>query len=128
MMDLSGYVFTPLRGDGEFVLSRGVRDGGRAPPLLLASTSAQPPPGSLQLLEHSYALREELDPAWAARPLELVRQQGRPTLLLRDPGGELLARLVGQPWEVSPFLRVAIGLAGALGQLHARGLIHKDVK
>src|SRR5439155_21221166 len=128
MTELSGSVLEPLWEDGEFVLSRGVRDGERSPLLVLASTSEQPNPGSLQLLEHSYALREELDPAWAARPLELVRQQGRPTLLLGDPGGELLARLVGQPWEVSQFLRVAIGLAGALGQLHARGLIHKDLK
>src|SRR5262245_23559928 len=128
MMDLSGYVFTPLWEDGEFVLSRGVRDGEQSPLLVLASTSAQPTPGSLQLLEHSYALREELDPAWAARPVELVRSQGRPALLLEDPGGELLARLVGQPWEVGQFLRVAIGLARALGQLHARGLIHKDLK
>src|SRR5215510_6526854 len=128
MKDLSGYVFTPLWEDGEFVLSRGVRDGERSPLLVLASTSAQPTPGSLQLLEHSYALREELDPAWAARPVELARSQGRSTLLLEDPGGELLARLVGQPWEVSQFLRVAIGLAVALGRLHARGLIHKDIK
>src|SRR5262245_42915895 len=128
MKDLSGYVFTPLWEDGEFVLSRDVRDGERSPLLVLASTSAQPTPGSLQLLEHSYALREELDPAWAVRPVELVRSQGRSMLLLEDPGGEVLAQLVGQPWEVSQFLRVAIGLTSALGQLHARGLIHKDLK
>src|SRR5262245_41319418 len=128
MKDLSGYVFTPLWEDGEFVLSRDVRDGERSPLLVLASTSAQPTPGSLQLLEHSYALREELDLAWAVRPVELVRSQGRSTLLLEDPGGELLAGLVGQPWEVSQFLRVAIGLASALGRLHARELIHKDLK
>jgi len=30
--------------------------------------------------------------------------------------------------KVVPFLRLAIGLAAALGKLHARGLIHKDVK
>src|SRR4029077_8130921 len=73
-------------------------------------------------------LRDELNPTWAVRPLELAQSQGRPTLLLEDPGGEPLARLVGQPWEVRPFLRVAISLASALGQLHARGLIHKDIK
>src|SRR5262245_58049536 len=128
MTELSGDVFTLLWEDEEFILSRGVRDGERSPLLVLASTSEQPTPGSLQRLEHSYALREELDPAWAARPVELVRSAGRPMLLLGDPGGELLARLVGQPWEVNQFLRIAIGLASALGQLHTRGLIHKDLK
>ena len=49
-------------------------------------------------------------------------------LVLEDPGGEPLARLLGQPWEITSFLRVAIGLATALGRLHQRGLIHKDVK
>ena len=48
--------------------------------------------------------------------------------MLEDPGGEPLARLLGQPWEITSFLRVAIGLAAALGRLHERGLIHKDVK
>ena len=49
-------------------------------------------------------------------------------LVLEDPGGEPLARLLGQPWEIASFLRIAIGLAAALGRLHQRGLIHKDVK
>jgi hypothetical protein len=48
--------------------------------------------------------------------------------LLEDPGGEPLARLMGQPWEITSLLRVAIGLATALGRLHEHGLIHKDVK
>jgi serine/threonine protein kinase len=82
----------------------------------------------LTWLEHAYALRDALDPTWAARPVALVRHQGRPTLLLEDPGGELLARFLGPPLELTQFLRVAIGLAVALGYLHARGLIHKDVK
>src|SRR5262245_5666947 len=110
MMDLSGYVLTLLWEDGEFILSRGVRDGQRCPLLVLSPTSEQSTPRSLQRLEHAYGLREELDPAWAVRPLEWVWNQGRPTLLLADPGGELLARLVGQPWEVSQFLRIALGL------------------
>src|SRR5262245_13916489 len=128
MTDLAGYVFTPLWEEREFVLSRGVRDGEQSPLLVLSVTSEQPNPGSLQRLGQGYGLRGDLDPAWAARPLELVWNHGRPMLLLADPGGEPLARLVGQPWEVRPFLRVALGLAVAIGRLHARGLIHKDLK
>ncbi len=128
MTERSHSVLESLWEDGEFILSRAVRDGDRSPILLETPALAQPAPGSLQRLEHAYGLREELDPAWAARPLELVWNQGRPALVLEDPGGEPLARLVGQPWEMTTFLRIALGLAVALGRLHRRGLIHKDVK
>src|SRR5436309_1049842 len=128
MTELSGSVFEPVWQDGEFVLSRRMRDGERSPLLVLSPALAQPALGSLRRLEHAYGLRDELDPAWAVRPLALVHHHGRPALLLEDPGGELLIGLLGQPWAVRPFLRIALGLADALGQLHARGLIHKDLK
>src|SRR5262250_2336698 len=94
MPELSRYQFEPLWEDGEFVLSRSVRDAALAPLLIIAPALAQPAPESLQRLEHAYALREALEPVWATRPLALVRHQGRPTLVLADPGGEVLARLV----------------------------------
>ena len=128
MDELSHYLFEPLWAEGEFVLSRSVWDAALAPLLVMAPVLDQPAPEALRRLEHTYALREALEPVWATCPLALVHHQGRPTLVLADPGGEVLARLIGQPWEVTPFLRVAIGLAVALGRLHARGLIHKDVK
>ena len=128
MTELSRYVLETLWQDGEFVLSRAVRDGELSPLLVVAPALAQPAPGSLVQLEHEYALRDALGPTWAARPLALVSHRGQPALLLEYPGGELLARLLGQPWKVGPFLRVAIGLAVALGRVHERGLIHKDIK
>src|SRR5258705_12818607 len=121
MTELLYSMLEPLWEDGEFILSRGVPPAALSPLLVVAPVSEQPAPGSLQRLEHSYALRDELDPAWAARPLALVQHQGRPTLLLEDPGGELLARLLGHPLELTQVLRVAIGLAVTLGRLHARG-------
>ena len=128
MTELSGYVLETLWEDVEFVLSRGVRDGDPSPLLVVAPASAQPSPESLTWLEHAATLRDELSPVWAARPLKLVLHRGRPTLLFEDPGGEPLARLLGQPWEITPFLSVAIGMATALSRLHERGLIHKDIK
>ena len=49
-------------------------------------------------------------------------------LILEDPGGEPLDRLLGEPMELSRFLRVGVGLTSALGKLHQKGLIHKDIK
>ena len=96
--------------------------------LVVAPVSEHPVPGILERLEHEYALRDELDSDWAARPLTLARREGRPMLILEDPGGEPLDRLLGQPMELSRFLRFAVGLAAALGKLHQQGLIHKDIK
>ncbi|HEX9384585.1 MAG TPA: AAA family ATPase, partial [Gemmatimonadaceae bacterium] len=130
-MDLSDYTLDTLHRHGEFVLCRGrPRTGTNPHPpsvLVLMSRSEHPRPESVRMLEHEHSLRAELDPAWAVPPVELTLYEGRTVLVLEDPGGEL-AQLVGTPMEMGRFLRVAIGLAAALRQLHGRGLIHKDLK
>ncbi|MDB5397445.1 MAG: multi-sensor signal transduction multi-kinase, partial [Rhodospirillales bacterium] len=124
MRDLSGYTFSPLR-DGELMLYRGSGKG--LPPILLVA-AANSSLASLTRLEHEYALRADLDAAWAAHPIELSRHRNRVALLLEDPGGAVLDRLLGQPLGIAEFLRIAISIAGALRQAHARELIHKDIK
>ena len=106
----SNYVFETLREDEEFVFCRGRSDDDE-PPTILAITpvSEHPVPGILERLEHEYSLRAELDSDWAARPLTLVRREGRPALILEDVGGEPLDRLLGQPMELNRFLRIAAG-------------------
>src|SRR5262249_52636997 len=83
---------------------------------------------SLDHLTHEFELKDELDGAWAVRPLELVRDAGRTTLVLEDTDGEPLDRLLGAAVEVGRFLRLAIGIAAAVGKLHKQGLVHKDIK
>ena len=82
----------------------------------------------LDRLAHEYGLKDVLDGAWAARPLALERERGGSMLLLEDPGGEPLERLLGAPMAVGSFLPLAVGIVAALGKLHARGLVHKDLK
>ncbi|MBV8641524.1 MAG: AAA family ATPase [Verrucomicrobia bacterium] len=128
MTELTRFVLERLGEDGELVLSRGKRDADRARLLVMAPVLEQPVPETIVRLQHAYSLAGELDAAWAARPLELVHHEGRTALLTEDPGGDPLERLLGQPMEPSQFLRIAIGIAVALGSLHACGIIHRNVK
>src|SRR5438132_1490731 len=131
-MDLSEYVFELLRTDEELALLRGRPErptaSGCRPILLLRAVSEHPAPAAIKRLGHEYSLASELRSAWAARPVALTEHQGRTTLVLEDPGGEPLDGLLGAPMEIGFFLRLAVGLASALRELHAQGIIHKDVK
>src|ERR1700676_5032772 len=122
--ELSSYAFSPLR-EGDIALYRGSGNG-LAPILLVAAEETSL--GCVERLEHEYALKAELDADWATRPVALTHYNGRLTLVLEDPGGAPVDRLLGRPLDVSHFLSIAIPLAGALRQVHERGLIHKDIK
>src|SRR3984957_7069242 len=124
MNELSGYVYLPLR-KGDISLYRGSGNG--MSPILLAAVE-ETSIDCVGRLEHEYALKGELDADWAARPVALTHYNGGMALVLEDPGGVPVDRLLGRPLEVSHFLRIAIPLAGALRQVHERGLIHKDIK
>src|SRR5271154_635563 len=100
--------------DGERVFCRGLRPsaGGEQHAALIELPAGERlSPADLDRLAHHYELKGELDGAWAARPIELVREHGRTMLVLEDPGGEPLARLLGAPMDVGGFLRQAIGIA-----------------
>ena len=114
--------------DVDRVLCRVIRRGDRNRSGVLAVLPAAEHPAPVpDRFAHEYRLRDELDPAWAVRPLELVREHGRTMLLLEDPGGKPLAALLRGPVEVGHFLRLAINLATALGKVHQHELIHKDL-
>jgi serine/threonine protein kinase len=122
--------FQILSEDGERVLCRAWRlgdDGTRGSVLIVLPAAERPSRSSLDRFTHEHGLKDEMDGAWAAR-LELVRDGDRAMLVLEDPGGEPLDRLLGRPLETPQFLRIAIPLVVALRRAHEGGLIHKDIK
>ena len=122
--------YQALSEDGERVLCRAWRlgDGGTHSVLVVLPAVDRPSRASLDRLTHEFGLKDELDEEWAVRPLELVRDGDRTVLMLEDDGGEPLDRLLVAPLQVGHFLHLAITIAGTLGKVHRRGLIHKDIK
>src|ERR1700677_4769504 len=124
MAAASDYALEPIRDGAEFTLYRARQRGNPSPVLVVAPNAEQPLPQSLRRLEHEYSLAAELEPAWAAKPIALTRHEGRTILVIADPGGEPLDRVLGrdmleqtkaQSLDLARFLRLAIGMAKALG-------------
>jgi PAS domain S-box-containing protein len=119
--------------DGDRVFCKGWRDDAdsnrnRNTVLVVRPAAEQPTSDCLNRLTHEYGLKDDLDNAWSARPVALTHYNDRMTLVLEDPGGRPIDRLLGRRLSVLQFLRIAIPLAGTLGRVHERGLIHKDIK
>jgi PAS domain S-box-containing protein len=128
VIELSRYVLQALRKDEEFILYRGRSKEDASQVLVLSPVAEYPTPESLKRLEHECSLREELHPAWAARPITMARHWDRTVLVLEDPGGVPLDQLLGHPLDLAFYLRMAIGLSKVVDHLHQRGVIHKDIK
>ena len=92
-------VLQVLWEDGERVFCRGEShaDGNRAAVLAVLPAAEHPTPATLDRLAREYGLKDELDGAWAVRPLALVRERGRTMLVLEDTLCEPLDRLLGPP-------------------------------
>ena len=139
VIDLSRYAFENLRTDEEFHLYRGCGTGDLPSILVLAPVLQVPDQQTIKRLEREYSFRSELDPKWAVRPIVLAQHWDRTVLVLEDAGGEILesagGRFVasadgppGNDLDLTSCLRVAIDLANAIGRLHGRGIVHKNIK
>ncbi|HET8948079.1 MAG TPA: serine/threonine-protein kinase PknK, partial [Candidatus Polarisedimenticolia bacterium] len=115
-------------GDFRYCRIRRRSADGTSTCLAVVPTAEHPAPGTLHRLAHEHALKDDLDGAWAVRPLELVRERGQTALLLEDHEGVPLDRLVQGPMEIGGCLRIAVALTAAIVPLHERGLVHKDIK
>ncbi|MGZ3404848.1 MAG: protein kinase domain-containing protein, partial [Polyangia bacterium] len=79
-------------------------------------------------LKHEHELLRGLDLPGIARPLAFTTIDGKPALVEEDLGRRSLADLLGAgPLLMGPFLELALPMARLVGQLHERGVIHRDL-
>ncbi|HRI63414.1 MAG TPA: ATP-binding protein [Polyangium sp.] len=117
-----GYRLGERIHDGEnFAVFRGWTDDGRAVMLKMARDR-----GDRLALE--YELLSALDGRGAPAPVALVSNRGHAVLVVVDAFAVSLDRLVGNaPWPVPKVLAFARAATIALSEVHAQGIIHRDV-
>ena len=90
--------------DDERVVYRGRRqgaDGRWKAVLVVLPVAGHPSRPSLDRLAHEYELKDELDSAWAVRPLELGHESGRTMLVLEDPAASRSSASSATRWNLA---------------------------
>ncbi|HZJ63573.1 MAG TPA: AAA family ATPase [Kofleriaceae bacterium] len=96
--------------------------------LKVANASHAPLDEALARLRHEREIVEAIHSERIARAYEVAAIGGSAVLVVQDFGGESLDRYLARArLSLADVLGVAIGVAAALRDVHAAGIIHKDV-
>ncbi|WP_438037965.1 AAA family ATPase [Sorangium sp. So ce128] len=123
------YTVTEILREGtRFVVHRGLRNEDGCP-VLLKIPRAEPLDGrDAARLRHELEIGRRLSGRSAIRPCELTTYRSRPALVLEDFRGRSLDRELGAPMDLKRFLTIASSISTALSDIHAKGVVHKDIK
>jgi predicted ATPase/GAF domain-containing protein/HPt (histidine-containing phosphotransfer) domain-containing protein len=128
-MSLPAYdIRSSIDRSANWVLQRAVRRSDGRPVILKRLSDAYATVASVRQLEFEHRILTKLQLPQVIEALELADDAGRPVLVLEDFGAESLALPAGQCLPLEDFYRVASQAARALGAIHARGVIHRDIK
>jgi predicted ATPase/class 3 adenylate cyclase len=123
-----GYSLTEtLLSDTDYVLCRQTRETDHQP--VLMRTLRADGERAAAKLRHEYELLGRLDVVGVLRPLSYESYRGHSAIVFEDFAGRPLIELIGgQPMALSAFFPIAIALSEAVGEVHARRVVCKQLK
>ncbi|WP_437574587.1 AAA family ATPase [Sorangium sp. So ce887] len=107
---------------------RAIRNADGHPVVLKVLDPRSCRPMDIDRLKREYETGKMLDVGAIVRPLALETYDGALALVMEDSGAEPLDRLLGAPMALGRFLDLAIRIAGAVSDIHQRGVVHRDLK
>ncbi|PTL76055.1 AAA family ATPase [Vitiosangium sp. GDMCC 1.1324] len=129
MEQFPGYTFAQsLRQDSRVVFYRGLRLADQRRVLVKLPRSRPTSPRDSAELRHAFELSRTLETPAIVPLLALETFGDQMGLVFEDEGGSLLSELLGAPMELGQALALAIGVTGALANLHGHAVIHKDIR
>ena len=107
---------------------RGIRKHDNQPVVLKILNSAYPTPELLSRYKQEFDIAYNLELAGVIKPYSLEKYQNTLVIVFEDFGGESLKILMEERrFSIEEFLKIAIKICAALGQIHAANIIHKDI-
>jgi predicted ATPase/signal transduction histidine kinase len=127
---LHGYTLaTVLHETTSTIVYRGTRDRDGLPIVIKLLKPDCPPLKDLARLRHEFGITWPLALDGVVKSYELIECGHRLALVVEDFGGRSLqSHLTQQTLGIGDILDIAVQLADTLVHLHARSIIHKDIK
>ena len=125
---LSGYTLSTQVHQSEYsVVYRGQHSNGQ-PVVIKFLTRAYPVLFGNTKLRQEYDIAQRFQSDLIIRPYALEPYNDSYALVLEDFGGVALRELLnGAPLAISTFLQIVLQIVDALGVIHSKGVIHKDI-
>ncbi|AFZ06433.1 PAS sensor protein [Oscillatoria nigro-viridis PCC 7112] len=107
---------------------RGILKSNQQPLILKLLKEDYPTPAELYRYQQEYEITRRLNLEETIKAYELRKYENTQVMLLEDFGGESLKILLdGRPLALPDFLHLAIQITDALGKVHQKNIIHKDI-
>lgn len=129
MLKIDGYqILTPIYESATSLLYRSLREQNNQPVILKVLKQNYPTPGELNRYKQEYEITRSLNQEGVIKAYGLEPYQNTLVMVLEDFGGASLATLKPQhPSTLEDFLKIAIKITTALGEIHVANIIHKDI-
>jgi predicted ATPase/GAF domain-containing protein/HPt (histidine-containing phosphotransfer) domain-containing protein len=128
MISIPGYTATArVLETSASLLYRGRRNRDGLPVVIKVVRDEYPSRLDLARLRQEYQLLSSIEAPEVVKALDLKEHGDGLALVLEDLGDRSVAELIGR-LTVERFLELAISMAASLDAVHARGIIHRDVK
>ncbi len=107
---------------------RGLQKKDNQPVILKVLKDDYPTPEELTRYQQEYEITQDLELAGVIKAYCIEKYQNTLVIILEDFGGESLKQFIAnRPLTLKKFLPIAIQIADSLGNIHAAGIIHKDI-
>src|SRR5438105_3582350 len=107
---------------------RGHRNEDHLPVVVKLLKDEYPALRDIAKLQHEYSIMACLEGEGFLKAYSLEKVGKQPALVMADQGGKPLSQILNPSLDVATALHIGISLAGILESLHARRIIHQDIK